>query len=170
MLQKRRGAPQYVALRYDLMEIARIGALYIPGDVLEEVMPPERHEYPKLAVKGGKFALGDEIDFAEGPFNTLKRLLLLTERIDEGRRTATALWIRRPEDPGSVEVMVAGRALPQEGYGILPIWPEIARAFAGRPTRLRRPDGETVYYPIRNSDEEIVGVLEGSEPKEVFFI
>ena len=158
------------APQYDLMEIARIGALYIPGDVLEEVMPPERREYPKLAVKGGKFALGDEIDFNEVQFNTLKRLLLLTERIDEGRQAASALWIRRPEDPGSVEVMVAGRALPEEGYNIIPIWPEIERAFNGRPTRRRRPNGETVYYPIRNSDEEIVGVLEISEPKEFYFI
>lgn len=166
----RLGGISMVGSRFELLEIARIGALFIPGDVLEEVMPPERREYPKLAQAGGKFALGDEVDFAEVPFNTLKRLLLLTERIDEARNIASALWIRRPEDPDSGEVMVAGRALPEEGYAILPLWPEIERAFSGRPTRWNRPNGETVYYPIRNSDDEIVGVLEVSEPNEFYFI
>lgn len=156
--------------RYDLLEIARIGALFILGDTLEEVMPPERREYPKLATSGGKFAVTDEIDFAEEPFNALKRMLLLTERIDVQRNVASALWIRRPEDPGSAEVMVAGKALPTEGPGILPLWREIERAFAGSPTRWDRESGETVYYPIRNSEDDIVGVLEISEPKQFYFV
>ncbi|MBW5446482.1 hypothetical protein GE107_10455 [Cohnella sp. CFH 77786] len=148
-------------IAYPLMEIARIGALFIPGDMLENVMPEERREYPLLA--GGatsEFAVGDEVDFVEENFNMLKRLLLLTERIDPERNPYAALWIRRPENPSRGEVMVAGRALPAEGYYIQPLWPEILRAFDGHPTRRQRNAGETAYYPIRNSDEEIVGVLE----------
>lgn len=148
-------------IAYPLMEIARIGALFLPGDLLENVMPEDRREYPLLA--GGatnEFAVGDEVDFVEDNFNTLKRLLLLTERIDPDRNPYAALWIRRPENPSSGEVMVAGRALPAEGYHIQPLWPEMMRAFGGHPTRWERNVGETVYYPIRNSDEEIAGVLE----------
>ncbi|WP_135550221.1 hypothetical protein [Paenibacillus cymbidii] len=153
------------------MEIARLGALFLPGDALEDVMPPERKEYP-LLVSGakGRFAVTDEIDFVEENFNALKRVLLLTERIDPQRAPYTALWIRRPENPSHGEIMVAGRALPGEGTDIQPLWPEILRAFAGQPTRRDRNKGETVYYPVRNSDEDIVGVLEVTENLAPFFV
>ncbi|MFK7695141.1 hypothetical protein [Paenibacillus sp. HJGM_3] len=154
-----------------LMEIARIGALFVPGDMFEQVMPPERREYP-LIVAGStsQFAVSDEVDFMEDHFNALKRVLLLTERIDPERRPYAALWIRRPENPSHGEVMVAGRALPSEGCDIQPLWPEILRAFSGLPTRRDRGCGETVYYPIRNSDEEIVGVLEITANVQPLFV
>jgi hypothetical protein len=149
-----------MVFKYDLMEIARIGVLYIPGDLLEEVMPPQHRDYLD----------GDGIDFVETHYNTLKRMLLLTERIDPPRRVKTALWVKRPSRPELGEVMVAGRALPIEGYDIVTLWPEIERAFSGLPSRFDRSSGETVYYPVRNSDEEIVGVLEVSQLKTSYFI
>lgn len=156
---------------YSLMEIARLGALFLPGDFLEDVMPPERREYPlRVAGTNSEFALGDEIDFVEDHFNALKRVLLLTERIDPLRRPYSALWIRRPENPALGEVMVAGGALPSEGTHIMTLWPEILRAFSGRPTRYDRKDGQTVYFPVRNSDEEIVGVLELTENVPPLFV
>ncbi|MFD2334326.1 hypothetical protein ACFSR7_34215 [Cohnella sp. GCM10020058] len=156
---------------YSLMEIARLGALFLPGDCLEDVMPPERREYPlRVAGTDSEFALGDEIDFVEDHFNALKRVLLLTERIDPLRRPYTALWIRRPENPALGEIMIAGGALPSEGSGIMPLWPEILRAFSGRPTRRDRGAGHTIYYPVRNSDEDIVGVLELTENVPPLFV
>ncbi|MDG0792525.1 hypothetical protein OMP38_17830 [Cohnella ginsengisoli] len=156
---------------YSLMEIARLGALFLPGDFLEDVMPPERREYPlKVAGTDSQFALGDEVDFVEDHFNALKRVLLLTERIDPLRRPYAALWIRRPENPALGEVMVAGGSLPSEGADIMPLWPEILRAFSGRPTRRDRGGGQTVYFPVRNSDEDIVGVLELTENVPPLFI
>lgn len=158
-------------IHYPLMEIARIGALFLPGDMLEHIMPEDRREYPLLVSNPkNEFALGDEVDFEEENFNTLKRLLLLTERIDPVRRTYAALWIRRPENPLRGEVMVAGGSLPAEGFIIQPLWPEIIRAFEGHPTLWKRNAGETVYYPVRNSDEEIVGVLELTENLTPCFI
>ncbi|CAI6080162.1 hypothetical protein [Cohnella sp. JJ-181] len=156
---------------YDLMEIARLGVLFLPGDFLEDIMPPERKEYPLLvADSDSEFALTDEIDFVEDHYNALKRVLLLTERIDSTRSPYAALWIRRPENPALCEVMVAGSALPSEGVLIQKLWPELARAFGGMPTRRNRDRGQTVYYPVRNSDEEIVGVLELTENIEPMFI
>lgn len=152
------------------MEIARIGVLFLPGDMLEEVMPPERRDYPVRIVSKGEHAHGDEVDFVENHFNALKRVLLLLERIDPARSPNAALWIRRPENPALGEVMVAGGSLPQEGFHIQPLGPMILRAFGGDPTRLDRGDGQTVYYPVRNSDETIVGVLELSESVPVLFI
>ncbi|TLS52690.1 hypothetical protein FE782_08660 [Paenibacillus antri] len=156
---------------YSLLEIARIGALFLQGDQLEDVMPPERREYPlRVANSPNPFAVGDEIDFVEDHFNALKRVLLLTERIDPRRSPLTALWIRRPEQPTHGEVMVAGSGLPREGSHIQELWPEILRAFSGLPTRWDREGGTTVYYPIRNSDEDLVGVLEVSDNVPEFFV
>ena len=145
---------------YDLIEIARIGVLFLPGDALENVMPPERREYPLLAWTGSEYGLGDEIDYVEDNFNAVKRTLLLIERIDPRRSAQSAVWIRRPESPDKGEVIVAGGTGPIEGTQIERLRPELERALAGTPTRLWRGWGETVYYPIRNSDEEIVGALE----------
>jgi hypothetical protein len=158
-------------MSYPLMEIARLGALFLPGDMLENVMPPERREYPlRVAGSTSQFAVSDEVDFVEDHFNALKRVLLLTERIQPDREPYAALWIRRPENPSLCEVMVAGGGLPAEGCDIQPLWPEIQRAFTGLPTRWDRDDGQTVYYPIRNSDEEIIGVLELSENIPSLFV
>jgi hypothetical protein len=156
--------------KYDVMEIARIGSLFISGDCLEDVMPPDRKEYPLKVTGGGRFALSDEIDFDEDNFNELKKTLLRIERIDPSRSLTSALWIRRPENADLGEVMVAGKGLPSEGYGIIELWPELIRALSGRPTRLIRAHCETIYYPIRNSDEEIVGALELSESSRSMFI
>jgi len=155
---------------YSLMEIARIGVLFLPGDRLEKVMPPERRDYPVRVTAKHEFAYGDEVDFDEDNFNALKRVLLLLERIDPARRPYSALWIRRPENPALGEVMVAGGKLPKEGHHIQPLWPDILRAFGGQPTRLDRDNGQTVYYPVHNSDESIVGVLEVSEKVPGLFI
>ncbi|MDG0810121.1 hypothetical protein [Cohnella rhizosphaerae] len=157
--------------KYDLMEMARLGVLFLPGDLLEDIMPPERKEYPLLvADSDSEFALTDEIDFVEDNYNALKRILLLTERIDPSRSPYASLWIRRPENPALCEVMVAGSALPSEGVHIQKLWEEIERAFGGQPTRLNRERGQTLYYPVRNSDEEIVGVLELTEDVPPMFI
>lgn len=147
---------------YELMEIARIGSLFLCGDWLEQAMTPERRAYTS----------GDDIDFEENSFNAVKRTLLLTERIDLSRRDITCcLWVRRPDDPDRAETLIAGRTLPAEGHHIIEMGPELGRAFGGMPTaRFRSPVLETVYYPVRNSDEEIVGVLEVSEYREPFFI
>ncbi len=156
---------------YPLMEIARIGALFLVGDQLEDVMPADRREYPLRVVNATSvFALGDEVDFDEHNFNELKKTLLRIERIDPRRSPFAALWVRRPEQPTHGEVMVAGSSLPAEGYHIQPLWPEIERAFSGLPTRWDSEGGTTIYYPIRNSDEEIVGVLEVSEQQSLYFI
>jgi hypothetical protein len=158
-------------MSYSLMEIARLGALFLPGDMLEDVMPPERREYPlRVAGSTSRFAVSDEVDFVEDHFNALKRVLLLTERIDPDRNSYAALWILRPENPSLCEVMVAGGGLPAEGCDIQPVWPEILRAFSGLPTSWDRNAGQTVYYPIRNSDEEMIGVLELTEKIPPMFV
>ncbi|WP_127584597.1 hypothetical protein [Paenibacillus koleovorans] len=147
---------------YELMEIARIGTLFLCGDWVEQAMTPERRAYTS----------GDDIDFEEHSYNALKRILLLTERIDRSRKEVSCcVWVLRPDKPNYGEPLLAGRTLPAEGHSIIPLGPELARAFAGTPTTRFRPAGEeTVYYPLRNSDEDIVAVLEVSEYRDPYFI
>ncbi|PYI54812.1 hypothetical protein [Paenibacillus flagellatus] len=149
-----------MAQSYGLMEIARIGALFLSGDWIEEALPPKYRAYPN----------GDELDFEEIPYNAVKRTLLLTERIDPSSGAIAAVWVRRPDDPDKGEVLVAGKALPIEGPDIIVLGAEIRRAFSGLPTRRKRPVGESVYVPVRNSEDDIVGVLEVSTLRETYFI
>jgi hypothetical protein len=149
-----------MANSYELMEIARIGVLYLNGDLIEEAMTPERRAYTST----------DDIDFEEVSYNALKRTLLLTERIDTTRNIIAVLWVRRPDQPHKGEVLVAGKSLPEEGYDVVELNPAMNRALSGLPTRRVRKNGETVYYPVRDSDEDIVGMLEVSELRATFFI
>lgn len=145
---------------YELIDIARIGALFLVGDQLEEVMPLRSRQYTDT----------DDIDYVDDYFNELKRVLLLTERIDPSKDVLTALWVLRTDREDACEVMIAGKRLPREGFMIHDIWPELKRAFSGLPTRRVNNELETVYFPVRNSLDRIVGVLEVSEAKMSFFI
>jgi hypothetical protein len=144
----------------DLMDIAYIGSLFLEGDDLEDVMVPHRRVYTN----------GDDIDFDEERFNRLKITLLRIERIAPIFNVLTALWVKRPDNDQLCEILVAGRGLPPEGANIIKVWEEIDRAFSGIPTRKLRLSNETIYYPIRNSDNELVGVLEVSAASETYFV
>jgi len=147
---------------YPLSEIARIGALFLDGDVYEEVMPEFSRSYTDT----------DFLEYREQPFNALKRVLLLIERIESQRAVIACLWGLRGDNAKQVEVIVAGSHLPIEGYDVREIWTELQHAFDGKPAQRMNDAGETAYYPLRNSLEDVVAVLEVTEYKtnKYFFI
>ncbi len=130
----------------DFDSVARIGLLFLDGDSLEDVLL-DKYGHP---------------DYDFDKFNNCKITVMRIEKINPTLSLTAVLWQRRPDDPCFAVPVVAGNALPREGYGISPIPAPMERAFSGDfgPVLAREGDSVSRYYPVKNSDAEIVGVLE----------
>ena len=131
---------------WSIDEIARIGLLFLDGDAFENVLiDQETHT-----------------DYRFEPFTDLKADLLRIEHIDPDMDLSAILWRVYPENKYLMEPLVAGSGLPNSGW---------RKTFASVPLRLayqtgqpqidpQPPNGTAHYYPLRNSNDDIVGVLE----------
>lgn len=133
-------------LELDLDCVVRIGLMYLDGDQFEDVLL-DKH--------------GDtDYDFAR--FKNVKNDLTRLENINPALGVCAVLWQRHPRNPALAVPVVAGRSLPLEGWTRSPVSSELERAFSGEGPVVRQRKAGVVshYYPVRNSDDEIVGALE----------
>lgn len=130
----------------DIDNVARIGLMYIDGDKLENILVEK---------------LG-HTDYVFENFNAVKKSLMKLEKINPELGLIAEIWQRRADNEDVVFPVVAGRALPIEGSRRRWINPEMKAVFeTGVKQVYDRGDGIiSYYYPIKNSDAEIVGVLE----------
>lgn len=132
--------------RFDIDGLARIALLFLSGDDLEHVLV-DRRLYT---------------DYRFDEFNRLKAVLTKVERLEPNLDVSAILWRLFPGNPYLAEPLIAGNALPNTSW-----W----RTASNEPMRKAGLDGENTvyewkgrgvshYYPVRNGDEDIVGVLE----------
>ena len=130
-----------------LKEVARIGALFIEGDFLEQVF-----------ASGRDWTSGDDINFAHAPYIELKRTVLRIEQIPDFRCFATLALIRR-DDPAKAEAVVCGMRNP---FGITPVpmTPAMRRCIEKGEITSETANGRVrAFAPIANSDGETIGFL-----------
>jgi hypothetical protein len=127
-------------------EISRITLLYLNGDDFESV----------LLEKIGH----TDYDFAK--FNRLKKVLLAVPLIDPSQVVDAILWQSCCENRRVGSALVAGTSLPHEGCKRVYLNPQIMSVLnGGRPCQKDWGNDQVSYYaPLRNSNDEIVGVLE----------
>jgi len=131
----------------DIDSIAEIGLMFLNGDEFEEV----------LLDKYG------HVDYDFDKFNHCKKVLMKLERVNRAAKIKAYLWQKRPDNLGMRVPLVAGSTIPSEGsHGNVPIEEATGRAFAGEfGTMATKANGHKAwYYPVKNSDAEIVGILE----------
>ena len=130
----------------DADNIARIGLMYVDGDSFEQV----------LLDKVG------HTDYDFDAFNRCKQPLMKLERINPDLQITAVLWQPHVDNPDIVLPLVAGKALPFEGWQYAQVTGEMRRALAGEfgVTLARSAVCVSHYYPVRNSDAQIVGALE----------
>lgn len=130
----------------DAGSVARIGLMFLDGDSLEEILL-DKYGHP---------------DYDFDRFNACKIALLKIERINPALQVYAILWQRRPDNPMLAVPVVAGSALPVEGYQPARISPALQAALQGEfGTLTQRGEGCcSRYYPVYNSDGEPVGALE----------
>ncbi len=132
--------------KLDIENVARIGLMYLDGDKLEGILL-DRH--------------GDtDYDFEN--FNEVKKSIMKLERINPDLNLSAFLWRLHPDNKNMVIPVVAGNALPVEGWQRIKANEVIKAVFeTGEKKVMNRTETlSSYYYPVRNSDDEIVGVLE----------
>ncbi|WP_309119377.1 hypothetical protein [Paenibacillus sp.] len=135
------------ALREQADRAAKIGLMYLDGDAFEGM----------LLDRAG------DTDYDFDAFIQVKRSLAFLERIEEGAKLCAVLWQAYPDNPGLSVPVAAGSSLPLEGWTRTRTSAELAAVYSRgeRPIRKDPAAGTThYYYPVRNSDAEIVGALE----------
>ena len=126
--------------------IARIGLMFLDGDSFESV----------LLDRVG------HVDYNFEAFNRCKIPLMKIERMNPDLAVTAVLWQPKLGNPDVMLPLVAGKALPFEGWQFAVINDAMRGAMSGvfGAVRARSSACASHYYPIRNSDAEIVGVLE----------
>ena len=126
--------------------IARIGLMFIDGDSFESVL------LDKLG----------HVDYDFDAFNRCKIPLMKIERMNPELEITAILWQPRLVNPDIMVPLVAGKALPFEGWQFAVVNDEMRRALAGEFGAVKRRSHacQSHYYPLRNSDAETVGLLE----------
>ena len=137
----------------DMDSIAEVGLMFIDGDIFEEVLLDEY----------------GHVDYDFDKFNHCKKMLMKIERINPAAQLHTFLWRKRAANQELVEPLVAGSLLPVEGAYTSVLDEAKARAYSGEfGVSIVKANGHTAhYYPVKNSDAEIVGVLELTRDGEV---
>ncbi len=125
------------AVKRELAEIARVGQMFVDGDLCRRLWAPG-HE---------RFMTGDDLNYDNEVTVSVKKTLLRLERLCRVP-CSTALWRRRPDDPGSGEALLFGSCGTFEGAakpanrGYIPprMTPEMRKGFLqGRPAwKVRR--------------------------------
>ena len=140
-------------LNLDADGVARIGLMFLDGDELE-----------KAVIDG----VG-QVDYDFQYFNRVKKIVMKIEKINPSLKLTAVVWQKKPENDALMMPMVAGSQLPREGHSFAVINKTAGSAFDGVFGGLfDRGDGtRSRYYPVRNSDHEIIAVLELLEGERV---
>ena len=137
-------------LKKDLAEIARIGALFMDGDAAEAVHATQT---------SATWTDSDDINFAHDPYLNVKRTLLLIDRMQPFPYSCL-FALRRADDPSLLEAVVCNMENP---HGRAPFVPSPAQrrciTQGKATTEADRAGRVSAYAPVRNSDDEIVGLL-----------
>jgi hypothetical protein len=149
------GSERKAAAEARLLELARVSLALLEGDAVREcVLPTSRIE-----ISGDDYAY--DVDLC----NAVRRALLRLERLSD-LEPQSAVWRLRPDRPGEADLVLAGQTYTSQFSGWdkfpIPIPGAMARAFAGEPGSAWCDDGRwlSVFTPIRDSLDDVVGVLE----------
>ena len=129
----------------DITGVAEIGLLFLNGDLMETV----------LIDKVG------QMDYVFDEFNELKRVVMKIERLNPELKLTCILWKPTYENDEIAEPLVCGNQHPTEGWGYSPMNDAMKQAYKGENSVFARANGPVSnYFPIYNSDHEIVGFME----------
>ena len=144
----------------DIENIGRIGQMFIDGDLL------------KIVVADPLTYNEDDTNYNIPVFNTLKKALMKTERINPDIYLAGILWQCYPANKRMVAPAVVGKHLPGDWSSVPWMINDCPEAMTeamckDKITTIKREDGrKTCYVPIKASTGDVVGALELTEKEK----
>ncbi|MFV0399842.1 MAG: hypothetical protein ACK5LX_04370 [Oscillospiraceae bacterium] len=127
-------------------DVSRIALLFLNGDDFEQVLIDR---------------IG-HTDYDFDRFNRLRAVLFKVEKIAPELKLSAILWSPYPTNNRVGTALVAGGSLPVEGCKRQKLNPDIRRCLLEESAvQKARPGGLwSLYSPVRNSRDDVVGVLE----------
>jgi hypothetical protein len=152
-------------LERDLDGIARIATIMVDGDVCQHIVTPRALQYIFKLDPRDQYADSDNYDVNDEAFirtkKTLMRLALLA-----GYPVDVNLWMPLAADPPRIHIVIRNRYEMSQfwEWGKLqqPTMPPMAKVLKSgeRLTVKEKPGYVSVLAPVRNSLNDIVGVIE----------
>jgi len=157
------------AVKKDLLELGRIAAALVDGDEATRILAERSLKYIKDPNPKFRFMTGDYLDVDHATFLRVKKLLLRIQRLAEFK-TGTALWLRCDEMPDALVMALQNGSLNRYySFGAMTteMRPEMSACLEGAAVTLAPDDPKrpiTVLAPVKNSLQEVVGLVEISAP------
>lgn len=158
-------AVEKVRLEDDLDQIARVATAMIDGDVCQRIVTPRAIEYMNRTDPRDQWADADNYDVDEQAFTATKKTLIRLASL-AGYPVDVNLWMPLEGKPPRIQVVVRNRYEMSQfwewGKLYQPMFPEMQSVLStGRRMTIERKAGfVSVLAPVRNSMDDIVGLVE----------
>jgi len=148
-----------------LDEIARVASVMVDGDVCQRIVTPRAVAFMSKRDPRDQWADSDNYDVDDAAFNSVKKTLIRLSMLADFPLDVN-LWLPAPGTPARVQIAIRNRnelsqfwewgKLSQE------MFPEMRTVLTTgkRVTVKQKPGLISVLAPVRNSLDEIVGLVE----------
>lgn len=156
-------AAQQVERQLD--EVARIASVMVDGDLAKRIMTPRAAEWLLKKHPKDPWFGADNFDVEHEPYIRTKKTLIRLARLAPFPCDVN-LWMPVPADPPRIQVLIRNvnemSQFWQWGEMHQPLEPEMRKALASGERVLvkRRPGWISVLAPVRDSMDDIVGLVE----------
>lgn len=158
-------AVQAADVAQQLAEVAKVASAMVDGDVCERILTPRAIAHLMKVHPRDQWAAADNYDVNHEAYILIKKTLIRLGRLGPPR-TDVNLWMPVPGDASRVHILIrnANEISQFWKWGDLhqPTSDEMRRVLTtGKPeTVTRNPGFVSVLAPVRNSLDEIVGLVE----------
>jgi len=148
-----------------LDEIARVASVMVDGDVCQRIVTPRAVAFMSKRDPRDQWADSDNYDVDDAAFNSVKKTLIRLSMLADFPLDVN-LWLPAPGTPARVQIAIRNRNELSQfwDWGKLSqeMFPEMRTVLTTgkRVTVKQKPGLISVLAPVRNSLDEIVGLVE----------
>lgn len=156
---------QNTAIDNQLDEIARVASVMVDGDVCQRIVTPRALAFMSRKDPRDQWADSDNYDVDDAAFNTVKKTLIRLSMLADFPLDVN-LWLPAPGTPARIQIAIRNRNELSQfwDWGKLSqeMFPEMRTVLTTgkRVTVNQKPGLISVLAPVRNSLDEVVGLVE----------
>ncbi len=152
-------------IEHDLDEIARVATAMVDGDICQRIVPPRAIDFMNRTDPRDQWADADNYDVDDQAFNATKKTLIRLSSLAQ-YPVDVNLWMPLAGAVPRIQVVVRNRHEMSQfwewGKLYQPMFPEMQTVLSTgrRLTVEKRPGVVSVLAPVRDSLDDIVGLVE----------
>jgi len=156
---------QNTAIENQLDEIARVASVMVDGDVCQRIITPRALGFMSKKDPRDQWADSDNYDVDDAAFNRVKKTLIRLSMLADFPLDVN-LWLPAPGTPARVQIAIRNRNELSQFW----VWGKLSQEMfpemhtvlttGKRVTVKQKPGLISVLAPVRNSLDEITGLVE----------